>query len=247
LLPRLDPFFAERHRYPTLVAAAVFSNMQRPTLSISPEDGVTVTGSVRQRWEESSGASGRSAVMIGSAYKSLELPGFAHHVIAMRAAIGAADRRSPSEYEVGGVSGSSIEIVPGITFGSAARTFPVRGFAAGAETGVNAASASAEYRIPLIAPSRSLGLFPFFLDRASLALFSDAARASCPVNATPACSALSSDGPTLASIGAELNLDSALQFDVPYRFRFGVAHPVHGAGYAGASTVTAYATLGLGF
>ncbi len=247
LLPRLDPFFAERHRYPTLVAAAVFSNTQRPTLSISPEDGVTVTGSVRQRWEESSGASGRSAVMIGSAYKSLELPGFAHHVIAMRAAIGAADRRSPSEYEVGGVSGSSIEIVPGITFGSAARTFPVRGFAAGAETGVNAASASAEYRIPLIAPSRSLGLFPFFLDRASFALFSDAARASCPVNATPACSALSSDGPTLASIGAELNLDSALQFDVPYRFRFGVAHPVHGAGYAGASTVTAYATLGLGF
>lgn len=185
--------------------------------------------------------------MIGSAYKSLDLPGFAHHVIAVRGAIGAADRRSPSEYEVGGVSGSSIEVVPGITFGSAARTFPVRGFAAGAETGVIASSVSAEYRIPLVAPSRSVGLFPFFLDRASLALFGDGARASCPVRATPACSPSSSDGPTLASVGAELNLDSALQFDVPYRFRFGVARPVSGAAYAGASSVTAYATLGLGF
>ncbi|MFI5239441.1 MAG: hypothetical protein ACHQQP_06490, partial [Gemmatimonadales bacterium] len=185
LLPRLDPFYDASHRYPTLVAAAVFSNTQRPTLSISPEDGFTATGSLRQRWEASSGASGRSAVVIGSAYKSLDLPGFAHHVIAVRAAIGAADRRSPSEYSIGGVSGSSIEIVPGITFGSAARTFPVRGFAAGAETGINASSVSAEYRIPLVAPSRSLGLFPFFLDRASLALFSDAAHGSCPVNATP--------------------------------------------------------------
>lgn len=247
LLPRLDAFYSESHRYPTLVAAAVFSNTQRPTLSISPEDGVTFTGSIRQRWESSNGASGRSAVLIGSGYKSLDLPGFAHHVIAVRGAIGAADRRSPSEYEVGGVSGSSIEIVPGITFGSAARTFPVRGFASGAETGVVASSVSAEYRLPLIAPSRSLGLFPFFLDRASLALFGDAARASCPVRAMPACSPSSSDGPTLASLGAELNLDSALQFDVPYRFRFGLAHPVNGAAYAGASAVTAYATLGLGF
>ena len=247
LLPRLNGFYSLSHRYPTLVAAAVFSNTQRPTLSISPEDGITVTGSLRQRWESSNGASGRSGVLIGSAYKSLDLPGFAHHVLALRAAIGAADRRSPSEYEVGGVSGSSIEIVPGINFGSAARTFPVRGFPSGSETGIDASSVSAEYRLPLVAPSRSLGLFPFFLDRASLALFGDAGRASCPAQATPACSLLSRDGPTLASVGGELNLDSALQFDVPYRFRLGVAHPVHGASYAGASALSAYATLGLDF
>jgi len=247
LLPRLNSFYARSHRYPTLVAAAVFSNTQRPTLSISPEDGFTLTGSIRQRWEESVGASGRSAVAIGSAYKSLDLPGFAHHVIAVRAAIGAADRRSPSEYEVGGVSGSSVEIVPGITFGSAARTFPVRGFDSGAETGVSASSFSTEYRVPLVAPSRSPGLFPFFLDRASLALFGDAARAWCPASAVPACSPSSNDGPTLASVGGELDLDSALQFDVPYRFRLGLAHPVHGRAYAGASVLTTYATLGLAF
>ena len=247
LLAKLDPFYSETHRYPTLVAGAVFSNTQSPTLSISPEDGVTLSGSVRQRWEASAGAAGRSAVAVASAYKSLDLPGFAHHVIAVRGAIGAADHRTPSEYEVGGVSGTSFEIVPGISFGSATRTFPARGFPAGAESGIHASSLSAEYRVPLIAPSRSLGLFPFFLDRASLALFGDAARASCPAHATPACSPSASDGPTLASVGAELNLDSALQFDVPYRFRLGIAHPVRGAAYAGASAISGYATLGLAF
>lgn len=247
LRPRLDPFYSASHRYPTLVAAAVFSNTQSPALSISPEDGVTLTGSIRQRWESSTGVAGRSAVAVGSAYKSLDLPGFAHHVIAVRAAIGAADARSPSEYAVGGVSGTSFEIVPGISFGSPARTFPVRGFPAGAETGIHASSASAEYRMPLFAPSTSLGLFPFFLDRASLTVFADAARAYCPASSRPACSPSESDGPTLASTGAELNLDSALQFDVPYRFRLGLAHPLRGAAYAGAPRVTAYATLGLAF
>lgn len=247
LLRRLDSFFSATHNYPSLVAGFVFSNTQSPALSISPEDGVTFSSSVRQRWEASTGVAGRSAVAVGAAYKSLDLPGFAHHVIAIRAAVGSADHRSPSVYSAGGVSGESFEIVPGITFGSSTRTFPARGFAAGSETGIDASSFSAEYRLPLTAPSRSLGLFPFFLDRASLAFFGDAARAFCPSRATPACSPSSNAGPTLGSVGAELNLDSALQFDVPYRFRFGLAHPVSGAAYAGASTLTAYATLGLAF
>ncbi len=247
LQPRLNSFYSESHNYPTLVAGAVFSNTQSPTLAISPEDGITLSGSVRQRWESSTGTDGRSAVVVGDAYKSLDLPGFAHHVIALRAAVGAADHRSPDQYSVGGVSGESFEIVPGISFGSSARTFPARGFPAGSETGINATSFSAEYRLPLAAPSRSLGLFPFFLDRASLALFGDAARASCPAKSTPACSPSISDGPTLGSVGAELNLDSALQFDVPYRFRFGLAHPVSGASYTGASAITAYVTLGVAF
>jgi hypothetical protein len=247
LLPKLDPFYSATHRYPTLLAAAVFSNTQSPILSISPEDGVMLSASVRQRWESSTGVAGRSAVAVGAAYKSLDLPGFAHHVIALRAAIGAADRQSPSEYDVGGVSGSSFEIVPGSSFGSTARTFPVRGFAAGAESGIHASTVSAEYRLPLVAPSRSLGLFPFFLDRASLSLFGDAGRAYCPAWATPACSPSATSGPTLASFGAELNLDSALQFDVPYRFRLGVAFPVRGTEYASAPRATGYATLGLAF
>ncbi|MGI9091804.1 MAG: hypothetical protein ACR2GG_12005, partial [Gemmatimonadaceae bacterium] len=181
---------------------------------------------------------------IASGYKSLDLPGFAHHVIALRVAGGVADSRSPSEYEVGGVNGSSLEVVPGIAIGSSGRTFPIRGFAAGSEAGIRALSASAEYRLPLAVPSRGLGLFPFFVDRASLALFADGARASCPAGSAPACSPSSEDGPTLAAVGAELDIDSAIQFDVPYRFRVGVAHPVRGADYASASALSLFVTVG---
>lgn len=244
LRPLLAPFYSEVHRYPSAVIAALFSNVQRPTLSISPEDGVVVTGSVRQRWNGWSNAAGRTAVAVATGYKSLDLPGFAHHVVALRLAGGLADSRSPSEYEVGGVSGSALGIVPGIAIGSSARSFPVRGFLAGSEAGIRAVSASAEYRLPLVIPSRGLGLFPLFVDKASLALFGDAARASCPAGSLPACSPSSMDGPTLASIGGELDVDSALQFDVPYRFRIGVAHPVRGAQYAGASAVSAFLTVG---
>ena len=247
LLPRLTPFYSSTHRYPTAVAAAVFSNTQSPTLAISPEDGFSITGSVRQRWETSVGAAGRSAVAIGAAYKSFDLPGFAHHVLAIRGAVGAADARSPSEYSIGGVSGQSVEVVPGITFGTSPRTFPVRGFPAGAEVGIHAVSGSVEYRVPLVAPSRSLGLFPFFLDRVSASVFGDAARASCPPSDAPACSLTATGGPTLASVGTELNLDSALQFDVRYRFRLGIARPVKGASYGDAPAVSVYATLGLAF
>lgn len=247
LMAQLDSFYVVTHDYPTLLLGASFSNAQRPTLSISPEDGISLATAVRQRWETSNGAAGRSAVVVGDAYKSLDLPGFAHHVIALRAAVGGADRRSPSVFDIGGVSGASLEVVPGIAIGSSARTFPVRGFSAGIEEGTRATAASVEYRAPLAMPSRGLGLFPLFVDRASLALFADAARASCPAASTPACSPLGADGPTLASIGAELNLDSALQFDLPYRFRFGLAHPIRGAGYAGAPSLTTYVTLGASF
>jgi hemolysin activation/secretion protein len=142
------------------------------------------------------------------------------------------------------VNGSSLDVVPGFSLGSASRTFPVRGFAAGSESGIRATAASVEYRAPLVMPSQGLGLFPLFVDRASLTVFADAARASCPGEASPACLSTGGAPPTLASVGAELDIDAALQFDVPYRFRFGIAHPIRGAAYAGASRVSAFVTLG---
>ncbi len=244
LMRHIDSFYSESHRYPALVAAAAFSNTQRPTLSISPEDGISATASLTERWEPSHGSAGRMAIGIFDGYKSLDLGGFAHQVLALRVAAGAEDRESPSEFGVGGVSGSAFEIVPGIAIGSSARTFPVRGFVAGSEAGIYAVSASGEYRIPVAAPSRGLGLFPLFVDRASLALFADAGRATCPAGATPACDSFSSLAPTLASVGAELDLDSALQFDVPYRFRLGFARPVLGRAYADAASFSLYLTLG---
>lgn len=247
LLARLPAFYAAAHRYPAVVASGLFSNVQRPTLSISPEDGVTLAASVRQRWETVTGAAGAAAASVATGYKSLDLPGFAHHVLALRVALGIADRRSPGEYSVGGVSGSGFEIAPGVGLGGGSRLFPLRGFAAGSETGIRAVSATTEYRLPLAIPSRGLGLFPLFLDRASMTFFADAGRASCPSGSTPACASSGPDGGTLASLGAELDLDSAVQFDIPYRFRLGLAHPIRGAAYAGAAALSVFVTVGGSF
>lgn len=254
-------FFQKNHNYPSVLMGLQFSNVQRPTLSVSNEDGVSLSVTGRQRWSaDADGSSVPSVVGIASAFKSLNFPGFAHHVLALRVAAGATTYRSPSVYSIGGVSGGSIEVVPGITIGDQARTFPVRGYAPGTEQGDVAISGSAEYRIPLTLPSRSLGLLPLFLDKTSLSLFGDVGRAACHKNdavgpadnsnqgnETAACAFLPHIGPTLVSFGAELNLDGALQFDVPYRFRFGIAQPVTARRQFDANNPSIYVTLGTTF
>jgi hypothetical protein len=50
----------------------------------------------------------------------------------------------------------------------------------------------------------------------------------------------------MASAGAELALDGSLQYDLVYRFRFGVARPVRGTEYASHPT-TFYVSLGSAF
>lgn len=244
---RLREFYGSAHRYPAILAGANFANTQRPARSISPEDGIAVGAAVRQRWETGVGDAGRSAVGVFTGYRSLDLGGFAHHVVAVRLTGGIADRRSPGDYSVGGVSGSALSVIPGLVVGDPARTFPVRGFPPGTEQGTRAVAGSVEYRAPLALVARGLGLLPLFLDRASIAAFADAGRATCVPGAASGCISSDTTPPTLASMGAELALDTALQYDVPYRLRLGMAFPVAGAGYARAPSVTAYVTLGAAF
>jgi hypothetical protein len=48
-------------------------------------------------------------------------------------------------------------------------------------------------------------------------------------------------------VGAEANFDTAIQYDVPASFRFGVAVPVAGKAAAGARNLSVYLTLGESF
>ncbi|HLA14121.1 MAG TPA: LpqB family beta-propeller domain-containing protein, partial [Gemmatimonadaceae bacterium] len=161
LLPLLSSFYRSSPTYPALVASAGWSNARRPALSISPEDGVTLSLNGRQRWQSGvSGASTRSVVGVTTAYKSLDLPGFAHHVLAFRGAGGITDERSPSRFSVGGVSGTTLDIFPGYSLGEQRRTFGVRGYPAGAEAGIRAYTASVEYRAPIFAPSKGFRYIP---------------------------------------------------------------------------------------
>jgi WD40 repeat protein len=247
----LPPVYSQTLNYPSLFASASWSNTQRPGLSISREDGIAVSATTRRRWlsGDASNAS-NSIVGVMAAYKSLDLPGFSHHALALRLAGATADKNAISTFSVGGLSGESLAIVTGISVGGDRRTFGVRGFAPSAEQGTQAVGGTVEYRAPIAAPSTRVPFIPLMFDRISVATFADAGRAYCPGGAGESvivCGNTSTSMPWLASVGAEANLDTAIQYDVPARFRFGIAIPLAGKAATGARAVSAYLTIGESF
>jgi hypothetical protein len=252
LLAQLDTTFARTYVFPRAFVGAAWNNAQRPALSISPEDGVALGATFGERVRSDAVATTASASIVSAVngYKSLDLPGFAHHVLALRLAGGIADRRAGSAFEVGGTSGTIVDIVPGYVAGGGFRTFGVRGFQSASVYGTNAAAASLEYRAPLVLGGRGLALLPLFFDRSSITAFADAGRAGCasqPLYAS-VCSPAPLLGHTLASVGAELNLSAAvLDWDSPQSIRIGVAVPVAGRELVGANRVSPYVAFGLSF
>lgn len=225
------------------------STMQRPFNAVSQEDGVSIAATHRLRYDvgianEDIGES----IVAGTVAKSLPFAGFARHVIALRAAYGLTGHATTSAFDVGGVNGSSLEIVPGVVIGGSARTFAVRGFNAGAQLGVRAAAGSAEYRAPLSLIGRGVGMLPLFFQKASVTAFADAGRAWCEREVADSfiCRAPLPANPWIASVGAELGLDASLQYDRAYRFRLGYARPVAGERFA-PSAQTLYFSLGSSF
>ena len=216
---------------------------------------MTLSGTVQQRWrndtgENRSGSPTQSIVGVGAVYRSLDLPGFAHHVIALRGAAGFADERAISAFSAGGLSGTSVDVIAGYSVGDVRRTFGIRGFPPSAERGLRAFAGSLEYRAPLAAPSRHVRFIPVLFDRFSATAFADAGRAYCPsgaINDFSICNTTDATNPWLASVGGELNLDAALYYDVPARIRLGVAAPVANRDFADAKKVSAYLTFGSSF
>jgi hypothetical protein len=251
-LQRIDSVFRREYYHPRLLASASWSNTQRPLQSVSPEDGLTVSGVVRERFDGWGGSNASSTgVLAVTGYKSFDFPGFGHHVLALRGAIGSSDDKATDYLEVGGVSGSTLTLVPGVVIGGGGRTFPVRGFEGATLVGLRAYSGTAEYRLPLAMFGGGWGLLPFFADRSSLSVFYDAGAAWCPrvIPGGPVCRepALTSHT-TIASYGLELNLTSAvLEWDTPYRFRAGAAFPARNRRFFGSNDAKVYFAIGLAF
>ncbi len=242
--------FRSSPTYPSVFTTVAWSNAKLPGLAISPEDGVSlsVTGQQQWQWQTPSAAASRSVVGVTSLYKSLDLPGFAHHVIAARAALGWADENATAEFGAGGLTGLGLAVVPGVNVGDQPRVFSVRGYPPNAQEGTRAAVGSLEYRLPLFVPARGWHLFPVFLGRTSLTVFGDAGEAWCPVNPLPlACSPGDAQRRLLASVGGELNFDATLQYDVPYRLRLGLAAPIANRARYGAPVLDPFVGLGLSF
>ena len=276
LIGRIDSLYRDTYYYPRVVLSAGWSNTQFPPAAISPEDGFSISATTRHRWRTdnlatSAGSTAAaessrltsSVVSSVSAFKSLDFPGYAHHVLALNVAAGLQDNRSTSYFEVGGVSGGVLDIFPGYVLGEGRRSFGVRGFDPAAQIGIYAFKASAEYRAPLVMPARGLGTLPLFFDRTTFTIFGDAGSAWCPAifPARPApgfsrCTPLEADagaiftGPKmLASAGGEVALNAAiLSWDVPYRFRLGAAVPLAGKEFAfGNTKPRGYLAVGASF
>lgn len=250
LIAMLDTGFTTVYAYPAFFVNAGWSNTRQPALAISPEDGLEFAVSSKQRWLADEPVFTRSTSVIGvaSAYKALGIPAFAHHVLALRIAAGWEDEKATSALSAGGISGSTLSIAPGVTVGDPQRTFFARGFPAGVQQGTRALGANFEYRAPIAVPAVGLKMLPVFLQRVSAVVFADAASAWCPYGLTE--SVLCLDGTPhdwMSSAGAELHLDTAFEYDVPYKFRFGIATPLAGRQYFGGGNVVVYFALGLAF
>ena len=252
LRARLDTLYQRGYTFPRVFLGATYTNVQRAALSISQEDGVSLAVTVRERWRSDVTRGTFSSSVVGTAatFKSLDLPGFAHHVLALRVAGGIADRRAGTALEVGGTSGTVVDLLPGYTVGEGRRTFGVRGFSSASTFGTRAATATLEYRAPLVLAARGIGLLPFFLDRSSLTLFGDYGIAACaddPLYVTT-CARPPRIGMPIASAGAELLLSAAiLEWDAPQTLRFGLAVPIVGRDRVGANAVTPYLAFGFSF
>ena len=213
------------------IARLSFANYRIPAFAISREDGVVLQLGVRWRNEADTAVFDRGykeILTFNALYKSLPLPGFAHHVVALRMSGIIRSGSVPPLAEVGGAPGGPFDL--GITsLGSGGGLLPVRGFLSGTRVGTKAWTASAEYRLPLSMVGRGLQLWPLFLDRTFLSAFVDAGDAECSGELQQLSSACQlRTGEALMSIGAELGLDAGLLSYFNTRARIGVAQPLAG-------------------
>jgi hypothetical protein len=215
-------------RYPSLFASGFLSTVRGGVRALSAEEGGSLALAATHRWrsDDRSLQSWRM-LAVGRGFVPLPLPGMTRHVLAARVAGGWTDARAASEFLVGGASGARVPLLPGVLVGDPARSFPVRGVAPGVQRGVRAAGGTVEYRAPLTMLAASPFALPVYLDRLSVNLFGDAAHAWCPASVQRSAPfyCARTDG-WVASVGGELSLDLAVQYDLPYRVRGGVAAPL---------------------
>ncbi len=218
-------------RYGSFFASSSVSTARLGARGVSVEEGFTLSGSTAYRWREDDalGTGAWRSIAGMRHYLPLNLPGFSRHVIATRATLGVAQSSSTTEFSVGGTSGQSAELLPGVVVGDPSRTFALRGVAPGTQRGIRALAGGVEYRAPLVLFRRLPSPFTLFVDRLSVTVFSDAARAWCPRalarTANVVCERPGERDGWLASAGAELVVDLAVQYDAPYRVRIGAAAP----------------------
>ena len=220
-------------------ATLSFGHLVSAPLAIAPDHGALVTATLRRREQQGSPRWEHEALGRVLWYARVPGPGgFAHSVLALRAAAGGRAGPLAETFGVGGVSSGVLALGLGATLGGS-RFFPVRGYAGSSVNGRRAATLSLEYRMPLALVGQALGHLPFGADRLSAALFADAGDAWEP----GARARLN----RLRSVGVELVADLTLNYDVPLRLRTGVAEPLVAPPGGGGRRPQGYVALAADF
>lgn len=218
---------------------AWLSRYSSPAVAISRQDGFIVQFAGRRRWERNPQTrviAGRDVVFDrgysefstwNTAYRSIDLPGFARHVLATRVSGVLRNGPNVSRSSLGGISTTGL-VIPGLAPDAAGPSLllPVRGYERGVRSGTRAWSASLEYRAPIAHTSLPLRPLPLFLDRVSSTLFLDAGDAWCDESTASRLGAaacpVAAPRPPLFAAGAEVTLWlSAWGSDAPVRIGFG--------------------------
>ena len=184
-------------------------------LAISLENGAVFSALYRRRVQL--GGAGWSHEVRGTlnGYWALPLPGFARWVLAGRVAGGVSAGPNRAVFDVGGESGDLYALLPGYAIGSGRRQFQLRGY--DEMSGFDQVMAGgAELRIPLVLVARGIGTLPIGVDRISIAVFGEGARARLA----------SGTRADFRDAGAEVVLDLGVSYDVPLRLRVGGALPL---------------------
>jgi outer membrane protein assembly factor BamA len=239
-------------RFADVRATLSYSSVRSYAYQMGGSDGVSVQIRGRTRTQMSLpdsvrgflGSDGSLDEILGQIrlFRSLGGPGFASHVLALRASAGAARGPGADEghFEVGGTSGDTDDVTRLSLIPGAPLFFPLRGYGRSSRYGSRAWSASAEYRFPILPVHQGLGPWPLYMDRVTGTLFGDAGNGWGPeVGAHGFTNARRG---TLASVGAEMTADLVAGWIVPARVRVGAAYPL----VAGRGTQV-YVRLGLSF
>ena len=222
-------------RFRDLRATLSFSSARTFGYQVGASAGLSLTVTGRSKVElqlpdSLTGVLGRDGSLdevVGQlrAFRSIGGPGYASHVLALRASGGAA--RGPGAdagtFEVGGASGNR-EVITGLAlFGGKSLLLPVRGYAEATRFGRFAWSASGEYRFPLAVLAGGLGVWPLDVDRILGTLFVDAGNAWGPEEGISGFqNPLRS---TIASAGAEVTTGFLAFWATALDVRVGGAYP----------------------
>lgn len=223
-----------------LIASFSIANTQLPPYAISREDGFTFA-IVAERSLEDEGTAFRDTAGVhpedytewrtaGALYKSIDVGGYAHHVLALRGSGFLSTGPGAALQRLGGASGSYADLL-GFSITAGSRLLPLRGFSSRAIAGTHAWTATAEWRAPIALVGRRPAWSPVFIDRVSANAFLDAGDAWCSAaerEISHYCRDIELLQKPLLGAGAELALDLGFAGIFTARVRGGFGVPVRG-------------------